>query len=382
MSAPVRALHIVRRYDPLVGGTERYVHDLAVAQASAGYDVTVLTLDRDVMGIDARRFPARETVDGVSVLRMSGVGTRRWAICLRPDIVARQVRRADVVHLHDLRFLVGTVALTCRVLSRPMILHTHGLLFHTAFARTAKHLALRYYYAPLLRLARARIVASSEPDHMLLVEHAPVLKRWTITLENGVDLGPLLRLEPRPQPGSMVVVGRLSPSKGVDDLLQALAHVTTRDWRLELWGTEEPGERDRLASLAGSLGLNDRVSFHGAFEDSELPECLTRAWLAVFPSRAEGFGLALLEAMAAGSPVLASDIAAHRALLGPGLAERLIDMTAPADAARTIERRMAETSAELISLAARERERAGSYDVGRLKRDLDALYARLGVGSK
>jgi glycosyltransferase involved in cell wall biosynthesis len=380
MPGPVRALHIVRRYGPLVGGTERYVHDLAAAQANAGYDVTVLTLDRDVMGIDARRFPARETVDGVSICRVPGVGTSRSAICLRPDIVAKQIRSADVVHLHDLRFLVGTVAVLCRASSRQMVLHTHGLLFHTTFARTVKHLALRYYYSPLLRLARAQVIASSEPDHMLLVEHAPALKRWTITLENCVDLNLLLRLEPHPQQARLVVVGRLAPSKGVDDLLRAMALVTTHDWQLELWGAEEPGERDRLVALAASLGLGGRLIFHGAFEDFELPDCLAKAGLAIFPSKAEGFGLALLEAMAAGSPVLASDIPAHRALLGPGLTERLLDMTAPADTAKTIEHHLAEKPADLVSLAARERQQAALHDVGRLKRDLDALYVRLGVG--
>ncbi len=380
MSAPARTLHIVRRYEPLVGGTELYVRDLARAQVRAGHEVTVITLDRDVMGVEPGRLPANETLDGVSVRRLAAVGNRRAAMCLRPDVVAREIHRADVVHLHDLRFLVGTTAVTCRVLARPMILHTHGLLFHTSFAQTAKHLLLRYYYGPLLRLARARIVASSEPDRTTLLGHVPALTRRTVTLENGVDLSSLLRLERDPQPGALIVVGRLTPSKGVDDLLRALAHLTVTDWQLDVWGTEESGERLRLSLIVRSLGLEDRVVFHGAFNSDQLHHSLARASLAIFPSRAEGFGLALLEALAAGTPVLASDIPAHRALLGPDLADRVVDLTSPGAAAEEIVRHLTAAPATTTSLTERERARARSYDVGRLKRDIDALYIQLGLG--
>jgi glycosyltransferase involved in cell wall biosynthesis len=232
----------------------------------------------------------------------------------------------------------------------------------------------------LLRLARARIVASSEPDRTTLLGHVPALTRRTVTLENGVDLSSLLRLERDPQPGALIVVGRLTPSKGVDDLLRALAHLTVTDWQLDVWGTEESGERLRLSLIVRSLGLEDRVVFHGAFNSDQLHHSLARASLAIFPSRAEGFGLALLEALAAGTPVLASDIPAHRALLGPDLADRVVDLTSPGAAAEEIVRHLTAAPATTTSLTERERARARSYDVGRLKRDIDALYIQLGLG--
>src|SRR4051812_174415 len=59
----VRILHVAKRYWPLAGGVERYVHDLAAAQHRAGHRTTVLTIDRDVVGATRRRLPAAEVRD-------------------------------------------------------------------------------------------------------------------------------------------------------------------------------------------------------------------------------------------------------------------------------------------------------------------------------
>src|SRR5689334_7548884 len=106
----------------MLGGLERYVGDLARAQARNGYDVTVVTLDRDVNRIHVGQLPKIEYLDAIRVVRLPGLGSGRFAFTLRPDRFIRIVRRSDVTHIHDLRFMIGTVAVVNWMRSRPTIL--------------------------------------------------------------------------------------------------------------------------------------------------------------------------------------------------------------------------------------------------------------------
>ena len=123
--------------------------------------MVVLTLDRDVGGIEPGRLPHAETIDGVSVRRMGGFGSKRSAIGVRPDLVVRAARWADVVHVHDLRFLFGTTILGALAARTPLIFHTHGLLFHTPRTARLKRLAMRRVLrpaaVPVARLDRRRL---------------------------------------------------------------------------------------------------------------------------------------------------------------------------------------------------------------------------------
>ena len=238
---------------------------------------------------------------------------------------------------------------------------------------------MRLYVGPVLRVANARIVADSEHDSTLLLSHAPYLAARSVTLPNAIDLAELLTVAPDPRPGSILIFGRVAPGKGIDDAIRALARVPEA-WRLRVAGSAEAGERERLEALARELGVDDRVSLSGPYEDEEIAPMLASARLVLFPSRGEGFGLALLEAMAAGTCVLANDIPAHRSLLGPGLADSLVDFADADNAGDRIRRELERPMADLAERSTRLRERAREHDIGGLVRAIDDLYREMGVG--
>jgi glycosyltransferase involved in cell wall biosynthesis len=306
-------------------------------------------------------------------MRLPGIGGRRFGLTTRPDRLARAVADADVVHAHDLRFMFGATAVAARARRRPLILHTHGLVFHTEFAGGIKRLALRAYYAPLIRFARARVVASSATDAARLTAVLPDLAARTVTFENALRLDRLLALERSPEPGRFLTVGRLAAHKGIDRLLRSLQRLG-RPWTLELLGPADREERDRLADLAVALGIGDRVRFLGQTDDAGLRAALARAELGLFPSRSEGFGLALLESIAAGIPVVASDIPAHRDLLGPGLSGLLADFDHPEEVAARLESLLDAPSREREALSQRLRERSRDFAMHRLVAQIDGLY--------
>jgi alpha-1,3-mannosyltransferase len=357
---------------------EKYVHDLAFAQAAAGRKVTILTLDRDVAG-PTKGLAHRETMDGLEVIRLPGRGTPQFAVTYRPDRIWREIARHDVVHLHDLRFALTSAVVGAAITRRPRIFHTHGLIFHGAGGTRLKRLAVRLYFGPLLRLGGARVVADSPTDRSLLLRDAPYMEKRTLTCLNAIPLAPLLALGRKPIPGRVVSIGRMVPNKALPDLVRALGRIGDVEWSLVLAGEPDRAEVARIEAVAVELAVRDRVTIVPGFDEQEMPRLLESAALAAFPSTGEGFGIALLEAMAAGVPLLANRIPAHEALLGGDLAGQLTDFGDPDKAARAIHSLLGAGPAKLAGLSARLRTRAADYDIGRLIGEIDELYSRLRV---
>jgi alpha-1,3-mannosyltransferase len=297
----------------------------------------------------------------------------------RPDRLARAVGSHDVTHIHDLRFGLATVAAAARLGRRPWILHTHGLIFHSSPNHVAKRLVMRFVIGPLLRLGGARVIASSESDRQLLIRDVRGLASRTFTFDNAIPLGPFLDAPRTPVPGRIAAVGRIVATKRLDRLIAALAQIKNEPWSLEIAGEPDPSEVRRLEAIARGLGVADRIRVVGAFADSALTVILAHASVAAFPSAGEGFGIALLEAMAAGVPVCAQRIPAHQLLLGVDLEELLVDFDTPAEPADRIRELLRMPKDRAASLSARLRERAGGYGIDRLLDQVSALYVRMGV---
>jgi glycosyltransferase involved in cell wall biosynthesis len=119
----------------------------------------------------------------------------------------------------------------------------------------------------------------------------------------------------------ILMVARLDPIKDQGTLLRAFAAVRQPGWHLQLVG--DGPERERLEILASELGLDPENVFLG--RRSDIPELLGKADLFAFSTTtAEGFGIALIEAMAAGLPILASDVPACREVLKDGTSGYLV----------------------------------------------------------
>ena len=286
-----------------------------------------------------------EHLDGLRVLRfryapeaweqlayqggmMANLRRRPWLTCLLPFFFAVLLWRA----WRELRAL------------RPAAVHAHWIVPQGVALAAALALAghrprtictshgsdVTALRGPLWRALRRkvaarldRVVAVSEPLRGRLVEEGCPPDR-TDVIPMGADL--VGRFSPSTTVRSsseILFVGRLAREKGADILLRAMPRILAQRPEATLTLVGDGPEKVCLRETAESLGLTGRVRFAGALPHAALPEHLRRAAVLVLPSRREGFGLALVEALGCGCPVAASDLPAPRALLEDGLAGRL-----------------------------------------------------------
>jgi alpha-1,3-mannosyltransferase len=308
-SAPLhglRIVHVVRQFAPGVGGLEGYVRELALRQRAAGMVVRIVTLDRIYDQYPQDRLPAREWIERLAVVRLGWWGSKRYPIA--PGVLSA-IRDADLVHVHAVDFFCDFLAVTQSLHRRRMVLSTHGGFFHTQFAGRAKRLfftlvtrwSLRHY---------AAVIPSSVADE---AQFRAIRTEGLETVENGVDLA---KFADCADPGArtMIYFGRLAPNKGLERLIAWFAVVHRQDprWRLIVAGRAMGVEPAALSQLAEAHGIADAVEVHGWPSDSELKALIERSSLYVCASDYEGFGLAAVEAMAAGLYPLLSDIPAFR----------------------------------------------------------------------
>lgn len=136
----------------------------------------------------------------------------------------------------------------------------------------------------------------------------------------------------------LLAVGTLTRRKGFDVLLRAAARLPSTGWRLTIAG---PGEREpevaqELRQLAVDLGLDGRVALPGPVDHAALERLYRQADVFAAPSRYEGYGMAVAEALAQGLPVVASRVPALADLVEDGRSGRLVPVDDPAALARAL----------------------------------------------
>lgn len=293
---PFSVLHIGKFYPPHSGGMETHLRDLAVRQ----------TKTAQVKVIVANSAPWRESsvMDGVNVTRVARVATiASMPVC--PGLVgAIRSSPADLVHIH--------VPNPGAALAFLMSGHT-GRLVITHHADTLGRQFLRRFSDPfvhsLMRRA-SRIIVTSNRYLSFSSELTPFRDKCRviplgINIQDAVctDSEEILRIHQRFGERLILAVGRLVPYKGFDILIRAMKHV---DARLLLIGTGP--QYESLAGLITSEYLGKKITMLGRVDD--ISPYLAAASIFVLPSvtRAEAFGIVQLEAMAAGLPVINTDI--------------------------------------------------------------------------
>ena len=322
----MKVLHVIPSLSRLRGGPTFVVKTLASHQARAGVDVHVATTDDDDRGRQSVPLAKAVMADGATYWYFgrttrtyeSSVGLTSWLL--------RHTSQFDLVHIHSVFTFPATVAAhiawqsSIPYVVRPLgVLNRWGLKSGRAWA---KRLSIRLIERAMLRRAAA-VQFSSVTERAESAEACPLPR--TVVIPNPVDIDvPAQRGLFRKSYSAIadrrivLFVGRLDPVKGIELLLEAFVIVRQSNPHaaLVIGGSGDPAYVQTLHARTQQLGIADDVLWTGFLDQAAKAAALADADVFVAPSRSESFGMAAVEALAAGVPVVLS--------VGAGIAQDVV----------------------------------------------------------
>lgn len=317
----LRVLHVVSSLDAKDGGTTAVVHGLAIAQARSGLTVTALATfrkDFDPTTVDSLREAG---------IYVSLVGPARGALVRHPELqatVRSMVAECDIVHIHALwEEIQHQAAVVARQLDVPYIVTPHGMLDPWSLSRSRwkKRLYMLWRLRRDLNCATAlHFTSRIEKERVLPLK----ISSPGIVLPNGINLEEYQDLPDRGEFRAryklsddvplVLFLGRLHPKKGCDLLIEGFSRAfyeqvdpeKTRPL-LVFVGPDDGGYQTQLESLAHEFGISNSVLFAGPLYGKDKLAAFVDADLFGLISHQENFGIAVIEALATGCPVLVSD---------------------------------------------------------------------------
>ena len=213
------------------------------------------------------------------------------------------------------------------------------VLLHMPLAETSPTIAIERVESDVLNAAAAVITTSAWSRAWVVSHHrVPADRVWTAV--PGVD--PSQPASDSTTGANLLCVGPVTEAKGHDVLVAALAQIADLDWRCTFAGALdlEPDFVQSLMARAEYTGIADRLVLAGPLSGSALDDVRSTTDLVVSPSRREAYGMAVVEGLARGIPVIASDVGGHREAVGgsdgtlPGVLVPVNDATSLAAALR------------------------------------------------
>jgi glycosyltransferase involved in cell wall biosynthesis len=361
----LRIAHLIESDGP--GGAERVVAGLATAlQAAGAHNVVFLPANGE-------GWLARE-------LEGSGVAIERFTIdrplspsCARGLVEAFRRHRIDVAHSHEFSMALYGAWASWRS-GVPHVITMHGSRYYND--RLRRRVAMRMAIA-----VSDQIVAVSDALAEAISRDLQVRRASIAVLLNGVrheePARITLRDELRLAPGDrlLVAVGNLYPVKGHIHAVDALARLADRHPGVHLAISGRGELEGELRARAREHRLAHRVHLLGL--RSDIPAVLAAADMFVLPSLSEGLPLALLEAMFAACPIVATDVGQVRAALDNGAAGVLV---APGDAgalAAALDRLLSDPGEARRLGSAAALHAAGEYDLSRMVQRYATVYEQV-----
>ncbi len=305
-------LHVIASLDAKFGGPTLALVGLAGAQVQAGLRVSVVTPWR-----------ADEITSPTESLRRHGVAVERVGPVSGPlgnhprlaAVVREQILQADIVHIHGLWEQIQHVAAQSPG-DKPYLFRPCGML--DPWSLNQSRWKKRIYMAVRLRRDLNHAAAIHYTTDIERDLAAPLrLKPPAIVEPNGVDLA---EFDALPEPGSfrrrhhipsdrrlVIFMSRLHHKKGLDKLIPAFGRLKDTNAMLAVVGPDFDGYQKIVEKMIADAGIKDRVFFTGMLEGADRVAALSDADLFVLPSYQENFGIAVVEALAAGTPVVISD---------------------------------------------------------------------------
>ncbi len=317
----MRILHVITNLSPGYGGPVKACKELCASLANAGEDIAIYTTNLDYP-VGQLEVPLNKKI------QQDGYNVWHFPIQFSPYIVSWELARAlkeninkfDLVHIHGLyRFPHAVAAYYARKYNVPYLIRPHGSLDPFLYSHKRHRISKRIYEFLIenKNLNSASALHFTTSEEMKLVE-ALKLRAPGIVIPNGLDADkydnlPLYgRFRNKHKIGDEKIIlhfGRINFKKGMDILVKAFAKAsrTRDDVFLVIAGPDNEGYRSQLEKWITDEKVASKVIFTGMLQGDDALEVLRDADIFALPSYTENFGIAVVEAMASGLPVVISD---------------------------------------------------------------------------
>jgi phosphatidylinositol alpha-mannosyltransferase len=299
----MKVLFVTEFYYPHMGGVAEHIYHLANEFENMGHKVSILTADiKGDLKPDERRV-IRLGKSMVIPMNQSNARITGW---VNLSLLSRVVNDYDVIHIH------GSLAPTLPVLSLKVSRKTNIFTFHATYESSNLCKIFKNYLKHYFRKIDGRITVSATARESVY-RYFPADYR---IIPNGVDRNRFKAFGKEKNPFQILFVGRIEPRKGLQFLVNALVEVKRKFPRARLTVVGEGYKEMRLDIPAE---VENSISFLGFVKPSNLPKIFGKASVFVSPAISrESFGIVLLEAMAAETPVVASNIPGYRCVIQDG----------------------------------------------------------------
>lgn len=281
----MRILHVITSLE--FGGAQRLLVDLLPLQ-SVSEEVILLVYERVYNDFERSIEKA-----GIKILCLNEHNFHNPGVVLR---LRKIFKDYDLVHAH-LFPTIYWASLAARGLKVKLVYTEHS----TSNSRRNK-----WYFRPVERFMYSRydrIISISQQTQDALTSWLGQQDERFVVVNNGVDTKKFSSVEVPVSAKSLIMVSRFASSKDQETVIRAMEHID-KDAVIRFVGDGE--NRRHCEELAQELGVSDRVQFLGS--RSEVPELVASSYIGIQSSNWEGFGLTAVELMAAGKPVIATNV--------------------------------------------------------------------------
>ena len=314
----MRILHVIPSVAVGDGGPAKAVLEMSRDAIQRGAQVEIVTTNADGKGVQQASAGEPIDVQGVKITYYPIIGGNYYKVSpALAGALKTKILAADVVHIHSLYQFPSTIAAHyCRRFKVPYLLRPHGTLDPYLFRR---HRPRKWLYEVAferrnLRSAAAVHFVSSEEMRLacsLDLQFTPVVAPLGVDVDRSIERRPDAFASTWPETvGKKVILffGRLNFKKGLDILARAFGRLARRrdDVVLVVAGPDTEGYGAKVRGWLEDEGVLDRTLFTGMLTGARKSAALSGATLFVLPSYSENFGIAVVEAMAAGQPVVIS----------------------------------------------------------------------------
>jgi glycosyltransferase involved in cell wall biosynthesis len=314
----MRILHVISSVAPRYGGPSKAVIEMCQELIRRNHDVDIFTTNADIEKRLEVPLQRRVDINGVPITYFPVQANNLYKLSLPlASALRRFTRDFDIVHTHSLyQFPATAAAHYCRRYRIPYVVRPHGTLDPFLFGH---HRARKWLYEFLWERRNLKAAAAVQftADQEMTLAQSLQIKFNGVVVPIGVSTPSPSNTSRRlhdfwPETkGKKVILflGRVNFKKGLDILAEAFGNLARKreDIHLLIAGPDDEGYGDRVKAWLAGFDVLKRTTFTGMLTGEAKATVLSQSALFVLPSYSENFGIAVVEAMAAGLPVVISN---------------------------------------------------------------------------